>query len=70
MYIKSVKIQGFKSYRDRVECGPLSPMHNSIVGLNGSGKSNFFAALRFVLGDSQFSNMRPEERAKLINFTC
>lgn len=43
MYIKYVRICGFKSYRDKVECGPLSPMHNSVVGLNGSGKSNFFA---------------------------
>lgn len=43
MYIKYVRISGFKSYRDKVECGPLSPMHNSVVGLNGSGKSNFFA---------------------------
>jgi structural maintenance of chromosome 3 (chondroitin sulfate proteoglycan 6) len=66
MYIKFVRIQGFKSYRDKVVCGPLSPMHNSIVGMNGSGKSNFFAALRFVLSDA-YSNMRAEERAKLLN---
>mmetsp|Transcript_16431 Transcript_16431/g.41507 ORF Transcript_16431/g.41507 Transcript_16431/m.41507 type:complete len:1206 (+) Transcript_16431:144-3761(+) len=66
MYIKYVRISGFKSYREKVECGPLSNMHNSVVGLNGSGKSNFFAALRFVLSDS-YSNMRPEERAKLLN---
>mmetsp|Transcript_51571 Transcript_51571/g.122163 ORF Transcript_51571/g.122163 Transcript_51571/m.122163 type:complete len:1202 (+) Transcript_51571:76-3681(+) len=66
MYIKYVRIHGFKSYREKTVCGPLSPMHNSIVGYNGSGKSNFFAALRFVLSDS-YSNMRPEERAKLLN---
>ena len=45
MYIKYVRICGFKSYRDKVECGPMSPMHNSVVGLNGSGKSNFFAGM-------------------------
>ena len=66
MFIKYVRIHGFKSYREKTVCGPLSPMHNSIVGYNGSGKSNFFAALRFVLSDS-YSNMRPEERAKLLN---
>uniref|UniRef100_A0A6U4NQC6 Structural maintenance of chromosomes protein n=2 Tax=Hemiselmis andersenii TaxID=464988 RepID=A0A6U4NQC6_HEMAN len=66
MYIKYVRICGFKSYREKIECGPLSPMHNSVVGLNGSGKSNFFAALRFVLSDA-YTNMRPEERAKLLN---
>ena len=43
MYIKYVRIHGFKSYREKTICGPLSPMHNSIVGFNGSGKSNFFA---------------------------
>ena len=43
MYIKFVRIHGFKSYREKTVCGPLSPMHNSIVGFNGSGKSNFFA---------------------------
>ena len=43
MYIKYVRIHGFKSYREKTQCGPLSPMHNSIVGFNGSGKSNFFA---------------------------
>ena len=66
MHIKLVRIQGFKSYREKVTCGPLSSMHNSIVGMNGSGKSNFFSALRFVLSDA-YSNMRPEERAKLLN---
>jgi hypothetical protein len=43
MYIKEVRIHGFKSYREKTVCGPLSPMHNSVVGFNGSGKSNFFA---------------------------
>ncbi|EKX44780.1 sister chromatid cohesin complex subunit, structural maintenance of chromosome protein 3, SMC3 [Guillardia theta CCMP2712] len=66
MHIKYVRIHGFKSYREKTICGPLSPLHNSIVGYNGSGKSNFFAALRFVLSDA-YSNMRPDERAKLLN---
>ena len=43
MHIKRVTIHGFKSYRERTVCGDLSPGHNSIVGFNGSGKSNFFA---------------------------
>ena len=43
MFIKEVRIHGFKSYREKTVCGPLNPMHNSVVGLNGSGKSNFFA---------------------------
>jgi structural maintenance of chromosome 3 (chondroitin sulfate proteoglycan 6) len=46
MYIKEVRIHNFKSYRNKTICGPLSDKHNSIVGLNGSGKSNFFAGGR------------------------
>ncbi|KAH9956468.1 structural maintenance of chromosome protein 3 [Lactifluus volemus] len=44
MYIKTLTIQGFKSYRDQTQIEPFSPRHNVVVGRNGSGKSNFFAA--------------------------
>lgn len=39
---------------------------NVIVGRNGSGKSNFFWAIRFVLGDA-YSNMTREERQSLLH---
>jgi len=38
-----------------------------IVGRNGSGKSNFFAAIRFVLGDAYASGLNREERQALIH---
>lgn len=37
-----------------------------VVGRNGSGKSNFFSAIRFVLGDA-FTNLSREDRAALLH---
>ena len=37
-----------------------------MVGRNGSGKSNFFAAIRFVLSDA-YTHMTREERQGLIH---
>lgn len=51
MYIKQIVLCGFKSYRDRTVIYDLDPELNIIVGKNGSGKSNIFNAIRYVLGD-------------------
>lgn len=45
---------------------PFSPRHNVIVGRNGSGKSNFFYAIQFVLSD-EFSHLRPDQRQQLLH---
>ncbi|KAH9831249.1 structural maintenance of chromosome protein 3 [Rhodofomes roseus] len=66
MYIKTLTIQGFKSYRDQTQIEPFSPRHNVVVGRNGSGKSNFFAAIRFVLSDA-YTSMSREERQSLLH---
>ncbi|EFI27235.1 hypothetical protein CC1G_15063 [Coprinopsis cinerea okayama7 len=66
MYIKTLTIQGFKSYRDQTQIEPFSPKHNVVVGRNGSGKSNFFAAIRFVLSDA-YTSMSREERVSLLH---
>ncbi|CAG5133454.1 unnamed protein product [Candidula unifasciata] len=66
MYIKQVIIQGFRSYRDQTVVEPFSSKHNVIVGRNGSGKSNFFYAIQFVLSD-EFNHMRPEQRQALLH---
>ncbi|KIW59520.1 hypothetical protein PV05_03963 [Exophiala xenobiotica] len=66
MHIKQISIQGFKSYKNQTVVNPFSPKLNVIVGRNGSGKSNFFAAIRFVLSDA-YSQMGREERQALIH---
>ncbi|KAF2680548.1 RecF/RecN/SMC protein [Lentithecium fluviatile CBS 122367] len=65
-YIKQITIQGFKSYKDQTKIEPFSPKSNIVVGRNGAGKSNFFAAVRFVLGDD-YENMSREERQALLH---
>ncbi|PUZ64265.1 hypothetical protein GQ55_3G130300 [Panicum hallii var. hallii] len=66
MYIKKVIIEGFKSYREEISTEPFSPKVNVVVGANGSGKSNFFHAIRFVLSD-MFQNLRSEDRGALLH---
>lgn len=66
MYIKRVIIKGFKTYRNETIIDNFSPHQNVIIGSNGSGKSNFFAAIRFVLSDD-YSNLKRGERQGLIH---
>eukprot|EP00672_Neobodo_designis_P025346 CAMPEP_0174831332 /NCGR_PEP_ID=MMETSP1114-20130205/3030_1 /TAXON_ID=312471 /ORGANISM="Neobodo designis, Strain CCAP 1951/1" /LENGTH=1217 /DNA_ID=CAMNT_0016065153 /DNA_START=104 /DNA_END=3757 /DNA_ORIENTATION=- len=66
MHIKNIVISGFRSYREQNFDDAWSPRHNVIVGKNGSGKSNFFAAVQFVLSE-KFANLRAEERKQLFH---
>ncbi|KAI8873337.1 chromosome associated protein [Ramicandelaber brevisporus] len=66
MHIKSITIQGFKSYKDASDCQDFSERSNVIIGRNGSGKSNFFSAVRFVLSDA-YTNLSKEERQSLLH---
>src|SRR6201992_2171224 len=54
------------SYKEQTAIEPFSPKHNVIVGRNGSGKSNFFAAIRFVLSDA-YTQLSREERQALLH---
>lgn len=66
MHIKNIIISGFRSYREQSFEEDLSPKHNVIVGKNGSGKSNFFAAVQFVLSE-KFADLRANERKDLFH---
>lgn len=59
-------INSFNSYKEQTVIEPFSPKTNVIVGRNGSGKSNFFAAIRFVLSDA-YTQMGREERQALLH---
>lgn len=57
MYIKSVIIDGFKSYGRRTEIHKFDPEFNAITGLNGTGKSNILDSICFVLGISNLGQV-------------
>lgn len=57
MYIKSIDIEGFKSYASRVQLNNFDPAFNAITGLNGSGKSNILDSICFVLGIKNLSQV-------------
>ena len=57
MYIKEIKIQGFKSFADKMTI-ELDPTFTGIVGPNGSGKSNIVDAIKWVLGEQSVKSLR------------
>ncbi|KAL4333893.1 hypothetical protein GQ457_07G035910 [Hibiscus cannabinus] len=66
MFIEQIIIEGFKSYREQTTTEAFSKKVNCVVGANGSGKTNFFHAIRFVLSDL-FQNLRSEDRHALLH---
>lgn len=67
MHIKQLTIYNFRSFEKQPEIHPFSPGCNSVVGRNGSGKSNLFDAVQFVLLSPRFYSLRQEERQALLH---
>uniref|UniRef100_A0A9J8BTS6 Structural maintenance of chromosomes protein n=1 Tax=Cyprinus carpio carpio TaxID=630221 RepID=A0A9J8BTS6_CYPCA len=66
MYIKSIVLEGFKSYAERTEINGFDPFFNAITGLNGSGKSNILDSICFLLGISNLSQVRATNLQDLV----
>lgn len=57
MLLKSLELQGFKSFADKTVLD-LSSNIVAVVGPNGSGKSNITDAIRWLLGERDARNLR------------
>ncbi len=57
MKFERLRLTGFKSFCDNAEFR-IEPGLTGVVGPNGCGKSNLVEALRWVMGESSYKNMR------------
>jgi len=67
MHIKQITISNFRSFRQQPEIHPFASTTNCVLGRNGSGKSNLFDAVQFVLLAPRFATLRSEERQALLH---
>ncbi|MEO0091458.1 MAG: AAA family ATPase [candidate division WOR-3 bacterium] len=65
MRIKQLILNGFKSFPEKTTI-TFEPTINAIIGPNGCGKTNILDGLRWVMGETSYSQMRCAKTEDLI----